>query len=166
MIASANEVTGLAAKAARGAGAGPQQAMEFGRAALCHLSEGRDIADIRAALNALPEGPICALPLAFMALTEQAQGDRADEVISSEGYGDLALSYAQAQVFKVDAVKVHAGVKVCLTLNVPQSLPKVARVQLSDDLAQILGTLAARTFVPESEASRRAGAGAGLTDND
>jgi len=37
---------------------------------------------------------------------------------------------------------------------------------LPDALAARLQTLAAGLLVPETEASRRAGAGAGLTDND
>ena len=54
----------LAQKAARGAGAHPAQAAHFGRAVVYHLAAARDEADLIAALDALPSGPIQVLPFA------------------------------------------------------------------------------------------------------
>ena len=44
--------------------------------------------------------------------------------------------------------------------------PMPARLTLPAPLADKMMALAARTYVPETEASRLSGAGAGLTDND
>ena len=41
-----------------------------------------------------------------------------------------------------------------------------ARISIDDDAYALLKTFAHKTYVPSSEASRAAGAGAGLTDND
>ena len=55
------------------------------------------------------------------------------------------------------------------TLAKMRSQPAVyldGRVMTFDDLAQALTDLAAKTYVPDTAASRLGGAGAGLTDND
>jgi hypothetical protein len=44
--------------------------------------------------------------------------------------------------------------------------PPTARADIPEDTAQRLDAFAQRTYAPETEASRLAGAGAGLTDND
>jgi len=41
-----------------------------------------------------------------------------------------------------------------------------ARISIDDEAYELLKTFAHKTYVPSSEASRAAGAGAGLTDND
>lgn len=64
MTFSVNEIQMLAQKAARGAGAHPAQAAHFGRAVVCHLAAGRAGADLTAALDTLPDGPIQTLPFA------------------------------------------------------------------------------------------------------
>lgn len=67
-----------------------------------------------------------------------------------------------------------AGVKVVLETPVPEPLQQVMQsgaapvgpFEVDAGLWAGLQAYAERTFVPESEASRLAGAGAGLTDND
>lgn len=154
----------LAAKAARGAGAPPGQAAEFGRAVVCHLNAARDVADLWAALKALPDGPILMLPLAFARLSDDAEEGQAQGQILSDAA--LAQSYAEALPFAQTSHLSNEGLHVTINLTTPKTRKSVTRVDLPQDLADWMLTLAARTFVPESEASRLAGAGAGLTDND
>jgi len=61
------------------------------------------------------------------------------------------------------AEKVRAGIA-----GAPTGRParRAWRGEISADTAQILQGLAHRTYAPETEQSRLAGAGAGLTDND
>jgi len=121
---SVNEIESLGAKAARGAGAPPAQALRFGKALVHHLAQQRDPQEIRMALDALPQGPILTFALA-------------------PDTSALGQSYRDAQ-------------------NAP--LPK--RVPCAPELKATLLALAHQTYVPASETSRVAGAGAGLTDND
>ncbi|EBA05488.1 hypothetical protein RB2150_15401 [Rhodobacteraceae bacterium HTCC2150] len=58
-------------------------------------------------------------------------------------------------------IKVSAQ-ELSLTRN-PSSL---ARLEIPHEILESLHAFAANTYVPESEASRLSGAGAGLTDND
>ena len=156
----------LAAKAARGAGAPPAQAAEFGRAVVCHLIAARDVTEIWAALRALPKGPVLTFPLAFSRLVEGAVGSLATGVVACKNARALAHSYADALPFAQTCDPVSGGLRLSVDLTKPATRTAVARVNLPQDLAAWMNELAARTFVPESEASRLAGAGAGLTDND
>jgi hypothetical protein len=164
MSRSANEVTVLCAKAARGAGAPPEQATLFGRAALCHLAAGRDPALLRGALEALPGGPILRLPPLFMALAEAVLREEGPGALPDDLPPELLQSYAEAQPFLV-----RIGAQTCQAQARPSEpappLP-ATRIALQPELQALLQSLAAKTLVPESEASRRVGAGAGLTDND
>lgn len=164
MKVSANEVTTLATKAARGGGAPPAQATDFGRAALCHLIEGRAPEDLAEALNALPKGPILSVPPAIARLVESAEGDQASGTFPDAD--DLLLSYAQSQPFAARIGRDGDRLTLTLQLSKPNPTRPVARVTLPDALYDQMQTLAAKTLVPESAASRLSGAGAGLTDND
>ena len=166
MKVSANEVLTLAGKAARGGGAPPAQAVAFGRAALCHLSAGRDPGDLSDALDALPKGAILEIPLAFSRLIEAAEGDTAEGLLSVSAPPALLLSYAESQPFEVETEDEANGLKVTLSLTTPNTPAPIARVELPDGMHAQLNDLAQKTLVPESAASRISGAGAGLTDND
>ncbi|MFC6637217.1 hypothetical protein [Sulfitobacter sediminilitoris] len=166
MMVSANEITTLAAKAARGGGAPPAQAADFGRAALCHLINHRGPAALSDALNALPGGPILSLPLVFAQVIEKAEGEVASAHLPVTADAVLMLSYAESQPFEAVARKEGDKLNLSLTLTTPNKMRPVARVTLPDDLFQHMQTLAAQILVPESDASRLSGAGAGLTDND
>ena len=163
MKTSANEVLTLAAKAARGAGAPPGQAVEFGRAALCHLIAGRGEAALRAALEALPEGPIVVLPVALAEIAESGEEGIATGSLAA---APLVQSYLDALPYAVARESAGERLHVTLTLAAPNTVARAYRVEMSDALADHLSALAARTYVPETDASRRSGAGAGLTDND
>lgn len=163
MIGSANEVMNLAAKAARGGGAPVAQAYAFGRAAACHLIAGRPAADLGAALDALPSGPILDLPVLLMACAEARQHEA---TIPAGPLPELTLSYAQTQSFACTAILCGSQLTVSQTFDQQAVQTPAKRVTLPDTLAAKMQTLAARLLVPETEASRLAGAGAGLTDND
>lgn len=166
MKCSANEVTTLAAKAARGAGAPPAQAVGFGAAALCHLIARRDPAVLRAALDALPEGAILDLPLALAMTIEDGEGAEIKGKLVVGDFPKLALSYLDAQPYTTETKLDGSTLAVTLHLTQPRARKAVARVDLPDDLAAHMQGLAAHLLVPESDASRLSGAGAGLTDND
>ena len=61
----------------------------------------------------------------------------------------------------VDAVSIHPGNR-CDT----DAIPPTTRGDIPETTARTLDAFAQRTYAPETEASRLAGAGAGLTDND
>lgn len=160
MSRSLNEVMTLAAKAARGAGAPPAQAARFGQAAVAHLCAGRNPEMLDRALAALPDGPVMALPLNLARVCEAPD---ASGPLEDGGWPELAESY-------VDALPCAATLNVDGTLTVHLDAPAApksqARCEVSEDQIARWADLAARILVPESDASRLAGAGAGLTDND
>jgi hypothetical protein len=163
MTRSANEVMTLAAKAARGAGAPAGQASLFGRVALRHLIAGRDIGELTAALAALPHGPVVTLPQLFGELAERAlQGQSKGKL----PVGSLTVSYAEAQPYLCQSEMMPQAISVTLDLTQPAENMPIERVNLPETLAQELHFLSAKILVPESDASRLSGAGAGLTDND
>ena len=164
MIVNRNEVEALALKAARGAGAPPAQAAAFGRAARHHLAADRGEAALATALDALPGGAILDLPLALTRLMESASRGQARGTLP--GDPALARSYAEALAFGCDTAPSAGGVSVTIDLAAPAAPVPPLRLALSTAFFDRLTDLATRTMVPETEASRQAGAGAGLTDND
>lgn len=162
MTWSANEVQALAAKAARGGGAPAGQAASFGRAAVIHLCADRPADDLISALGALPEGPIMSLPLALAQVLETTQCRGPVRCASAA----LAQSYCETLPFAHEISLTPDGMDLCIDLTRPGPRRPVKRVALPADLIALLDDLASRILVPESDASRRGGAGAGLTDND
>jgi hypothetical protein len=159
---SVNEVTGLAAKAARGAGAPPAQAAQFGAAAAVFLQRGGDPHSLTAALAALPAGPVMALPVALARLAE-TQTDGSAQGVLGVDHDELFYSY-------IAALPCHARITqdgvVRLDLNRPAPRGAGGRIDLPDDVIAAWSILAARILVPDTASSRASGAGAGLSDND
>lgn len=158
----------LAAKAARGAGAPPAQAGLFGTAAALHLGEGRAPEDLEHALAQLPGGAILRFPLELHRLgLEMAQTKRIDSVMDAQGAPALAQSYLETLPCDV-TVRVLSPQTLKVVLDATHAMPArcLGRIDGCDRLLARMTALAARTFVPESDASREAGAGAGLSDND
>jgi len=162
MSRSANEVMVLATKAARGAGAPPAQASQFGAVAARHLIEGRETAELQAALDALPRGPILSLPLIFTSIAEQATRGSAMRPVP-KGPAALVLSYIETLPWQTGTT--HDGM-LHIDLYKPAARCSVMRIDLPDEVYEAWRVLAARLLVPESDASRTSGAGAGLSDND
>ena len=159
MIRSANEVMVLAAKAARGAGAPPAQAVQFGAAAIVHFRAGREVDELIQALASLPQGPILALPLAIARIAENAQ--TAGPLPQSDAL--LTQSYVEALAY---AAHLDGNGVLHLDLTKPAPRVQLARIDLPDEVYAAWSDLAAVLLVPESDASRLSGAGAGLSDND
>ncbi|MEQ6248678.1 hypothetical protein ABMC89_07300 [Sulfitobacter sp. HNIBRBA3233] len=153
---SANEVMALAGKAARGAGAPPAQAAQFGRAAVAHLLAGRDPEMLKAALASLPQGPILSVPRSLDRIAEGGESGLSMDTA-------LVRSYLETLPH---AAWIDAAGRVVVDLAAPNRLRLAGRIDLDRDTVAQWSALAARILVPETEASRRAGAGAGLTDND
>lgn len=158
MTRSANEVAGLATKAALGAGAPPAQAALFGRAAAVHLAAARDPQALEAALAALPAGPVIEVPVALLRLAETAKPGPISGVAPA-----LLQSYLAALPYQAT---LSAQGTVQLDLATPAAPIAAARLTLPAPLAARWSALAARLLVPETAASRSRGAGAGLSDND
>jgi hypothetical protein len=162
MTRSMNEVMVLATKAARGAGAPPAQAVQFGAAAVAHLADGKELQDLHSALAALPDGPIISLPLEITRIAETAHRGSAQGRITVDGT-TLLQSYVSTLPYQAQVLQ---GNEINMDLNKPAARIAVQRIDLSEDAYAQLSALAARLLVPESEASRLSGAGAGLNDND
>lgn len=162
MTRSANEVMALATKAARGAGAPPAQAEQFGVAVVVHLCAGRRVDVLNAALSELPAGPIIEIPLAILRVSETARDGRAVRRIDTTA-GALALSYVSALPY---LGHIAPDGLLHLDLNTPAERRPASRIDLPSEIYALWAAMAARLLVPESDASRLSGAGAGLTDND
>ncbi len=163
MMHAANEVTTLASKAARGAGAPPAQAAMFGAATCAHLTAGRPTGTITDDLRCLPQGPILDIPVLFQKLIESTPED---EVTAEWALSDLLLSYLEAQPYLTKATRKNNRLQIHLSLRDPKQTTPITRVHLPAPLASELQRLAAKILVPDTAASRLSGAGAGLTDND
>ncbi len=166
MRCSANEIMTLAAKAARGAGAPPSQAAAFGAAVVCHLRAERPLENVTAALAILPKGPILAFPVIVIRMVELSAQNFATGDIKAGRFTDLALSYFDAQPYVINTSLQGDSIQCQMLMDEPNLPPPTPRITVPDDLVATLQNLAAKLLVPESDASRLSGAGAGLTDND
>ncbi len=143
---SASELNALVLKAARGAGLPLGAAEDLAR-----------VAPVLAQVNALAD------------LTEQLCGPfplpRIDDGVLRNGHPTLtelaALDLDMAQVSH-SAPNLWPAFATALRTDLTPTGP----FELSADLYEHLDRLAAKTYVPETDASRLSGAGAGLTDND
>lgn len=173
MTWSANEISALSQKAARGAGFAPAQAEVFGRAAAVHLGTGGPAEALTEALRTPSNSPILRLP---RLMDDILRGlTLAGPTISLTLHpGDAALAPAYARLSQIQLTD-------CRVTRAEDGPPKItvtadpairARVTLPPRifaptwLIGALTRLAAATYVPASEQSRRAGAGAGNIDND
>lgn len=162
MIRSRNEIGGTVYKAARGAGwpTGVAEdvaaAMEFCpdpgpalQAIARHFAQGPgDVLRGIATLDALQAGLLVQADLPndpiFQALAQ----------MRSHCAAFVTLDHAQ-QTLRLHRPPAQEPVK-----------PATGAVEVNDGLWALLASFAAKTLVPATEASRIAGAGAGLSDND
>lgn len=156
-----NEVMVLATKAARGAGAPPSQAAQFGAAAAAHLAAERDVEPLQQALEELPQGPILDIPLRIMAVAEAATEGR-----GQGSYGAVSAQLMQSYLATLPYRAVLKGGEIEIDLNATSDRVRPQRIALPEGVYAQWSDLAARLLVPESEASRLNGAGAGINDND
>ncbi len=178
MKRSMNEINGLVLKAARGAGV-PLGHCEDIASAAAYLA-----ATDPTALECLPDvlcaaqaGPVAEATGTQLRIKQGAMSLIAPVCVDAlkSGYDTVIIENCEAHaiIFALCAVQDigvdHAfeGMQLTLTRSdTPVAAPAVQAVTVSQALWDALGDLAAKTYVPATEASRLAGAGAGLTDND
>ena len=168
-----NEIGGMAQKAARGACIPLGQAEDLGRVAIYLASTGADIRPITRAL----EEPYTPLALEWGADAVIAQSGQA-ALVAPAIRDAFAMGYDAARLADpshaplVGAFLAEGGVALRwdgleLTRSDTTVLPGTCMpVEIPDADWSVWARYAANTYVPETDASRLAGAGAGLTDND
>lgn len=161
-----SEVQALGVKAASGAGVPAAQALAFGATLARYLADGggeRAVSDI---LNA-PQR-IVTLALRVERVIEAASiGVTPVRVIEDDtGLRGLLISWLMGLPCQSD-LKINGNtIEATLTLAAPSGRSRPDRVALSPALESRLQVLAAKTLVPDSDASRSSGAGAGQMDID
>jgi hypothetical protein len=176
MKRSVNEIQGMVLKAARGAGV--------------PLGHGEDLAAVAAGL-ALAEGGLAELVAVLAGPHEVVPPVVGGEKLIFANArailaGPLALDAVQAGTDQAELRGLDAplilkaladgrgncgvefqGDKVVVMRIEPQPLRQIeGPIEVNPDIWAVLERYSRKTFVPASEASRLAGAGAGLTDND
>lgn len=154
MKRSVAEISAVLAKAARGAGLPLGVAEELALAA--PWMTGTELREIAALLDAVDRHGV--LLDVCGALDELVCGRDARSVAVSPR---VAVALAAGRGLPAQ-VNDQGALKRAAQCPPPQSGP----VELAAEDWTLLDRLAARTYVPSTEASRRAGAGAGLIDND
>ena len=145
---------------------GPWQA--YG-GALCPIAAGCRISDLAEDLRAGPiemravAHPVLLLGFAQMAARRLGQPayltlDTAQVCATADGIGVAGDLAAPPDTADVSAALSGEGFGTALAHH--------GRAEITDDTAAILTAFAQRTYAPATEASRLAGAGAGLSDND
>lgn len=79
---------------------------------------------------------------------------------------DQSMDAAMQCFAKFAAVQLHEADGVVSVAKATAQNAPAQRLQIADTLWNALNNFAAQTYVPETDASRLGGAGAGLTDND
>lgn len=117
------------------------------------------------ALDALPAGPVIDYALAVDdALVRAGQAPVMWAPASNE---TLMQSYIDALPFLTSLEISETGVQfLTIDFHKPHEKHPPKRIPTCEPLLSRMMALAENTFVPESKASRQAGAGAGLDDND
>jgi hypothetical protein len=156
---SFTEIEALLSKAARGCGSGVADAARFGKAgALClNAKEGSDL--VNAALADLPKGVIGENAKYIQARLAHATGN----TLQFSGGDALWEGYVTSLPYVAEQ-GADGAFTVSLDAFAKPVLPP--RLFIADQNIANWQALAARNYVPETEQSRLAGAGAGLTDND
>ena len=169
---SINEVQGTALKAARGAGLPLGQAEDLSRVAAYLVGIGGDAGVVTAAL----QEPVTGVQASWDADGVSVNGSAAmiAPVICDAfrmGYASVTFDDLRHSSY-IGAALAVAGVPLwwdgcTIGRGDSEILPaKPGPVTVPQPDWDIWLALASRTYVPETETSRRDGAGAGLTDND
>ncbi|WP_299369155.1 hypothetical protein [uncultured Tateyamaria sp.] len=161
------ELQALGVKAASGAQVPPAQALAFGAMLARHLADEGDEAPVLRALEA-PD-TIVALAHAVERLVEAASISPAGTASTREGDAGrraLLVSWLNGLPCRSEVSVAGDTVRAMLSLVEPSTRARPVRIAVSQRLADALHDLAARTYVPDSAASRAGGAGAGLMELD
>ena len=159
MTRSLNEIEGMIHKAARGAGLPLGHADELAAAGVRLVAEGGDPGEITVALDKAT-GVAMTGPAAIDAVLATGEPVTLADVDSPHLLVAMVAAREVAVTARIEStgVVLEPGETVVLPLDGPVDVDAAHWARWSE--------LAARTYVPASEASRESGAGAGLTDND
>ena len=157
---SGNEIEGMILRAARGGGV-PAGLAEDMAAAAAHL----DLSALTTCPCTGDPAPVLAIPRAID-LTVAGQGPQS--VLAEWALVDAYVKATEAALGVTLHWRWSDGEAVIEGADHarPAEYSPLGRRDLPDSLARHLADMVARTYVPETDASRSAGAGAGLTDND
>jgi len=188
MSYSLNELASLCRKAARGAGYSWGMAEEAGRAARWLEAQGylgaKALAGLLEATDGTPPTapnissiwhaaqPLCPITTGAALVDHSFLLTDGPIQLGPTRYPLLLLPFADA-IGAVDlkwngdlGTTETAQVTIRKTTTAKTSQPSYSRSNLTPDLYARLSHYAARTYAPATDASRLAGAGAGLSDND
>mmetsp|Transcript_23748 Transcript_23748/g.42583 ORF Transcript_23748/g.42583 Transcript_23748/m.42583 type:complete len:136 (+) Transcript_23748:3145-3552(+) len=131
-----------------------------------HLADGGAEGPIATALTA-PD-TIVALALRVEKVIEGASMHASAVTVREADAGQRALlvSWLSGLPCQTDLRLADDAITANLQLSAPSDRPRPDRVPLSDALKGQMQALADKTLVPDSDASRSSGAGAGLMDLD
>ncbi|WP_299742754.1 hypothetical protein [uncultured Tateyamaria sp.] len=160
------EVQSLGVKAASGAGVPPAQALAFGAMLARHIADEGPQGAVAAALST-PE-KIVALAHRVETIVEAASvtARPVDAVEDDAGTRAMLVSWLAALPCKAELDIAGPKVRISLSLSEPSARTRPERLHLDPSLSKQLDVLAAKTYVPDSDASRSGGAGAGLMELD
>ncbi|WP_299724330.1 hypothetical protein [uncultured Tateyamaria sp.] len=160
------EIQALAVKAATGAEVPPAQALAFGSMLARHLADGGSEAPLSQALDT----PATILALAHqverMIETASVSGRVVGMREQDPGRRAMLISWLASLPCQAEITANADEVCATLSLSAPGLRARPARISIGSALFEQMQTLAARTYVPDSDASRAGGAGAGLMDLD
>ncbi|WP_147108628.1 hypothetical protein [Tateyamaria sp. syn59] len=160
------EVQNLGVKAASGAGVPPAQALAFGAMLARHVADDGPQGAVTAALSE-PER-IVGLAHKVETIVEAASISSKPVLAKEEDAGTRAMlvSWIAGLPCKSDLEVAGAKLRINLSLTEPSTRGRPERLHLEPSLAALMTELAAKTYVPDSAASRSGGAGAGLMELD
>ena len=160
------EVQTLAVKAATGGAVPVAQALAFGAMCARHLADGGAEAPLGEALRS-PE-TILSLALQVERMVETAS--LSPRIVTARendaGRRALLVSWLASLPCQTEITANANEIQACLSLTDPSTRTRPARIALGAELFCRMQELAARTYVPDSAASRESGAGAGLMELD
>lgn len=160
------EIQALAVRAATGAGVPAAQALAFGAMLARHLADGGAQGALRDAL----ETPSLILDIAHRveALVETAS--LSPRVVEAEepdaAQRALMISWLASLPCQSEVEVRGQTLTARLSLTAPSTRRRPVRITISKALLDDMKSLAARTYVPDSAASRAMGAGAGAMELD
>jgi hypothetical protein len=168
-----SEVEGMVEKAARGAGIPLGHAQDLGRVASYLAATGSQVTPITDALQENPsqvdviwghaEITVVTGPAAMIGPIIR---DAFDMGFEKATLADITQAPLVAAFLAANGMAQKWTGPVVSMSDTSVLKPKCKHVMIPMDDWQVWNDLAAKTYVPQSKASRLAGAGAGLTDND
>lgn len=168
-----NEVEAMVEKAARGAGIPLGHAQDLGRVASYLAATGSQVAPITKALEE-PQTPIdivwgdaeITVVAGSAAMIGPILRDAFNMGFEKATLADIAHAPLIAAFLASGGIAQKWSGPVISVSDTSVLKPKCQHVTIPASDWKFWSALAAKTYVPQSEASRLAGAGAGLTDND